>query len=211
MEKQGTTEWKMERCAKVTASKVWDVINKSKTGAYYAERANYAYVLALETITGVPEETEANKFMIWGTTHEPMARARYQETTFDIVSEVGFIPHPILSRAGASPDGLVGDDGCIEIKCPQTKTHVSTLVAQEVPKNYLTQICWQLACMPERQWCDFISFDPRMPEKGQLFVKRVYRKDQQEYINFLEEEVKRFLREDVDSIVQKIKDAMEKL
>jgi len=84
-------------------------------------------------------------------------------------------------------------------------------MAGEVPKNYLTQICWQMACLPERKWCYFISFDPRMPEKGQMFVKRVYRKDLQDYIEQLEEEVKRFLREDVDSIVEKIKNIMEKM
>ena len=211
MADQGTMEWKLERCGKVTASKVWDVVNKSPKGIYYAERANYAYALAIETLTGIPEEIEPNKFMIWGTQNEPLARTRYQETTFDIVTEVGLVIHPVIQRSGASPDGLVGDDGLIEIKCPQTKTHCATLMAGEVPKNYLTQICWQMACLPERKWCDFISFDPRMPEKGQMFVKRVYRKDLQDYIEQLEEEVKRFLREDVDSIVEKIKNIMEKM
>jgi hypothetical protein len=211
MAEQGTLEWKLERCGKVTASKVWDIINKNKSGTHYAERANYAYSLALETLTGVPEEIEANKYMIWGSLNEPIARSKYQEATFDIVTEVGFIPHPTILRSGASPDGLVGDDGLIEVKCPQTKTHCATLVSGQVPKNYLTQMCWQMACMPERQWNDFVSFDPRMPEKGQMFVKRVYRKDQQEYIEMLEEEVKRFLREDVDNVVSKIKEAMEKL
>lgn len=209
MAEQGTLEWKLERCGKASASRINTIVERNSKGGFYADRANYAFELAVEQITGVPTEMVVNQFMMWGTEKEPEAREAYAATTFDNISQVGFLPHPFIANSGASPDGLVGDDGCIEIKCPQTKTHVGTLLSGKVPEQYRAQIGWQLACMPERLWCDFISYDPRMPEQGRLVIIRVNRDD--EYIESLEKEVKEFLENDVAKIVNDIKKAMEKL
>jgi putative phage-type endonuclease len=188
---QGTDEWLRARLGKVTASRVADVIAKTKTG-YSASRANYAAQLIAERLTGVPQESYTNAAMAWGTEKEPEARSLYAFQTGVDVEEVGFIPHPSIAMSGASPDGLVGDAGLIEIKCPNTATHIETLTGQIVPAKYITQMLWQMACTG-RQWCDFVSYDPRMPPSMQLFVKRVERDD--EKIAELEEEVRRFLAE----------------
>ena len=209
MAEQGTMEWKLERCGKATASRINTIIERNAKGGFYADRANYAFELAIEQITGAPTEMIVNQFMMWGTEKEPFARDAYAATTFDDIKQVGFIPHGTIANAGASPDGLVGDDGLIEIKCPQTKTHVGTLLSRKVPEQYLPQIGWQFACLPERKWCDFVSYDPRMPDQGRLVIIRVERDDV--YVATLEEQVKRFLEEDVAKIVNDIKKAMEKL
>jgi len=209
MAEQGTLEWKMERVGKATASRINTIIERNAKGGFYADRGNYAFELAVERITGVPTEVIPNAFMQWGTAKEPEAREAYAATTFDEILQVGFIPHPTINDAGASPDGLVGPDGLLEIKCPQTKTHVATILSGKVPDQYLPQIGWQFACMPERNWCDFVSYDPRMPEKGRLKVIRVERDPM--YVATLEEQVRRFLEEDVADLVNKINNAMENL
>lgn len=208
MAEQGSMEWKLERCGKATASKVNTIIERNSKGGFYADRGNYAFELAIEQITGVPTDTMVNMFMQWGTDHEPDARAEYAKQTWENVTQIGFVPHPIIANSGASPDGLVGDDGLIEIKCPQTKTHVGTLLSGKVPEQYQPQIGWQFACLPERQWCDFVSYDPRMPERGRLVIIRVDRDPI--YVATLEEQVKNFLEQDVAKIVADIKNAMEK-
>lgn len=188
---QGSPEWHSVRCGKVTASRVADVIAKTKTG-YSASRANYAAQLITERLTGVQAEGYTNAAMQWGTETEPEARAAYEFNRAESVTEVGFVLHPIIGDTGASPDGLVGDDGLIEIKCPQTATHIETLIGASVPGKYVTQMQWQMACTG-RQWCDFVSYDPRMPESMRFFCQRVYRDD--EVIAELEAEVVKFLNE----------------
>jgi predicted phage-related endonuclease len=135
----------------------------------------------------------------WGIDKEPEARAAYEGSIGDLVTETGFIPHPSIDMAGASPDGLVGDDGLVEIKCPNTATHIDTLLGQSVPGKYVTQMMWQMACTG-RKWCDFVSFDPRMPENMQIYVHRVERDD--ETIAHLEKEVTSFLIELSEKITQ---------
>jgi hypothetical protein len=130
--------------------------------------------------------------MQWGTEKEPDARAAYEFQTDTEVAQVGFAPHPSISASGASPDGLVGDDGLVEIKCPNTATHIDTLLGNEVPAKYITQMLWQMACTG-RKWCDFVSFDPRLPESMRLFVRRVHRHDAE--IARLEDLVIQFLGE----------------
>jgi len=168
---QGSAEWFNERLGKVTASRVADVIAKTKTG-WGASRANYAAQLVAERLTGKVIDGYRNAAMDWGITTEPDARVAYEFLTDAIVEQVGFVPHPTISMSGASPDGFVGDDGLVEIKCPNTATHIETLLGQNVPGKYITQMQWQMACTG-RKWCDFVSFDPRMPETMQLFVKRI--------------------------------------
>jgi putative phage-type endonuclease len=193
---QGTDEWHKARLGRVTASRVCDVVARTKTG-WGASRANYMAELIAERLTGVPASSYTNAAMMWGTEREPDARAAYASQTFDDIREVGFVVHPTIGMAGASPDGLVGGDGLVEIKCPTTATHLDTLLGQNVPDKYILQIQWQLACSG-RAWADFVSYDPRLPPEMQLFVKRIDRDDKR--IGELEETVSDFL----DELAQKI-------
>ena len=188
---QGSTEWFAARLGKVTASRVADVIAKTKTG-YSTSRENYMAQLVCERMTGTQGESYSNAAMQWGTDQEPLARAAYEAAKDVLVDEVGFIVHPTIIAAGASPDGLVGDDGLIEIKCPNTATHIDTLLSEKVPSKYNTQMQWQMVCTG-RKWCDFVSFDPRMPEGLQLFIQRVDFDEQ--YVKMLEAEITEFLGE----------------
>lgn len=188
---QGSDAWKQLRIGKVTASRVADVIARTKTG-YGASRANYLAELIAERLTGTPAEKFSNAAMAHGTEYEPEARRAYEFYADVDVEEVAFVAHPSISMSGASPDGLVGADGLVEIKCPNTATHLDTLLESTVAGKYITQIQWQLACTG-RKWCDFLSYDPRMPEHMRLWVKRVHRDDVQ--IAELEREVSKFLSE----------------
>lgn len=188
---QGSPEWFQVRCGKVTASRVADLIAKTKTG-WGASRANYMAELIAERLTGASAPSFTNAAMQWGTEQEPEARAAYEFRTDSEVVPVGFVIHPRVADAGASPDGLVGSDGLIEIKCPNTATHIETILGQAVPAKYVTQMQFQMACTG-RQWCDFVSFDPRMPEAMRYFQKRVERDDK--LIAGLESDVSEFLDE----------------
>ena len=189
--KQGSDAWHESRLGRVTASRVADVLAKTKTG-YSATRDNYMAQLVCERLTGEKGESFTNAAMQHGTETEPLARAAYEAFKDVLVDEVGFVPHPSIIMAGASPDGLVGDDGLLEIKCPNTATHIETLLSQTVPSKYNTQMQFQMACT-NRSWCDFVSFDNRLPQELQLFVKRVPRENM--YIKLMEEEIVKFLNE----------------
>lgn len=188
---QGSPEWHQLRLGKVTASRVADVVAKTKTGPS-ASRTNYMAELIAERLAGEPAEKFTNAAMQWGTDMEPQARAAYEFRTDAEVTQVGFILHPSIDQAGCSPDGLIDEDGLIEIKCPNTATHLETLLGQAVPSKYETQMQFQMACTG-RQWCDFVSYDPRMPESMRMFIKRVERDDKR--IKELETEVAGFLLE----------------
>jgi putative phage-type endonuclease len=188
---QGSDEWKALRLGKVTASRVSDVVARTKTG-YGAGRANYMAQLIAERLTGTVAEAYTNAAMIHGTECEPEARAAFEFYQGVTVNEVAFVPHPKIDQAGCSPDGLVGDDGLVEIKCPNTATHLDTLLGQAVPSKYEVQMQFQMACTG-RQYCDFVSYDPRMPENMRLFIKRLPRDDKR--IAELESEIAAFLLE----------------
>lgn len=188
---QGSAEWFEARLGKVTASRVADIIAKTKSG-YSTSRANYAAQLIAERLTGKREESFTNAAMQWGTDKEPEARAAYAFRTDQDVTEVPIVAHPTIAMSAASPDGLVGDEGMVEFKCPNTATHLDTLQSETVPGKYITQMQWQMACTG-RQWCDFASYDPRLPESMRLFIKRVPRDDAM--IEDLEKEVSAFLSE----------------
>lgn len=198
---QGSDEWKAERCGKVTASRIADMMAKTKSG-WGASRSNYRAELVIERLTQAPTEKFSNAAMAWGTEKEPEARLIY-ELMHDVeVRQVGMIRHATIANTLASPDGLVGDSGMLEIKCPQSNTHIETLLSGTVPSKYLFQIAWQMACAgPHIAWTDFVSFDPRMPASMQLFVKRVERDTA--LIAELEREVPLFLKE-VDDTVEKL-------
>ncbi|KKK96938.1 hypothetical protein LCGC14_2657760 [marine sediment metagenome] len=169
---QGTEEWLQARLGKATASRIADVMAKTKTG-WGAGRKNYMAELVAERLTGAAAERFTNAAMKWGSDAEPHARAAYEFYRDAEVVEVGFVGHPTITMAGASPDGLVGDEGLMEIKCPNTATHIDTLTGKNVEGKYVTQMQFQMACTG-RIWCDWVSFDPRLPEDLRLFVKRVH-------------------------------------
>ena len=196
---QRSEEWFQARLGKVTASRVADVLAKIKSGES-ASRRNYKIQLVSERLTGEKQETYINQAMQDGIDREFYARERYVQQ-FGEVEEVGFVRHPTL-EAGASPDGMVGDDGIIEIKCPMGSTHTETLMTQEVPSKYVPQIQFQLL-VTGRKWCDFVSYNPMFPENLQVFVRRVFAN--KEYQQELEDEVKQFLKE-VDDVISKLKE-----
>ena len=196
---QRSEEWFQARLGKVTASRVADVLAKIKSGES-ASRRNYKIQLVSERLTGERQESYINQAMQDGIDREQFARDRYMQQ-FGEVEEVGFVKHPTL-EAGASPDGMVGDDGILEIKCPMGSTHTETLMTQDIPSKYVPQVQFQLL-VTGRKWCDFVSYNPMFPDHLQVFVKRieadpVYQKE-------LESEVKQFL-EEVDTIINKLKE-----
>lgn len=193
---QGSEAWFAQRCGKATASRIADIVAKTKSG-YSASRANYCAQLVVERMTGVVAESYTNTAMQHGIEMEPEARDAYcfyQNSTVELAE---FVLHPSISMAGASPDGYVGDLGLVEIKCPTSSTHIDTLLGKSVPGKYVTQIQWQLACTG-RAWCDFVSYDPRLPEHLKLFVRRVHRDEK--HIANLEMEVIKFLTEVEDKV-----------
>lgn len=197
---QGSPEWHAIRCGKVTASRVADVIAKTKAG-WGASRANYMAELIAERLTGEQALQFVNAAMQWGTDHEPAARDAYEFKTDCEVVATGFAIHPTIPDSGASPDGLIGTDGMVEFKCPNTATHIETLLSRTVPGKYITQMQWQMACAG-RKWCDWVSFDPRMPEAMNLYVHRVQRDDAM--IAQLEKDVRDFLDEMAKKLAQLI-------
>jgi putative phage-type endonuclease len=198
---QGTPEWKAARAGKVTASRVADVMAKGKGSAESASRRDLRAQIVAEILTGTPQDsTFMNDAMRWGVEQEPIARASYEVSKGVIVDQVGMVMHPTIDRAAASPDGMIGDHGLCEIKCPNTATHLDYLVAGEVPSKYKPQMLWQMACTGAI-WCDFVSYDPRLPDHLQLFVKRFHRDD--ERIAEMEAEVMTFLSE-VDALIAKL-------
>jgi putative phage-type endonuclease len=198
---QRTDDWYAARLGKVTASSLYKVLAKTKTG-YGADRGNYMTQLVLERVTSSKADSYTNAAMQWGIDQEPFARAAYEAATGVMVDEVGFVPHPTIEAAGASPDGLVGDDGMVEIKCPDSKTALECWLSDSpVEGKYFAQMQWQMRCA-DRAWCDYVVFDPRMPVKAQLFVTRVTRDD--EWLATTEAEVIKFLAE-VDAKVAALK------
>lgn len=198
MIEQGSPEWLAQRVGKVTASRISDMMAKTKTG-WGASRDNYAAQLVCERLTGVPADSYQSEAMRWGIETEPHARAAYEFRTDNTVGLCGFVDHPRIAMSGASPDGLVGDSGLLEIKCPNSATHIDTLLNAKAPAKYVLQMQWQMACTG-REFCDFVSFDPRLPEEMRFWSARVYRNDAT--IAELEREVEIFLGEIDDTIKQ---------
>lgn len=165
---QGTTEWHEARLGRVTASRIADVMMKPTTAGFQ----NYRSQLVCERLTGRPTETFTSAAMQHGTETEPQARAMYTLTTGLSVDEVGFVSHPLIDMAGASPDGLVGELGLVEIKCPQPTEHIRVLTGGAIKPGYVLQMLWQMECTG-REWCDFVSFNPDLPDDLQLHIQRV--------------------------------------
>lgn len=188
---QGSHAWHQARLGCVTASRIADVVTRTKTG-YAAARQTYMRQLVAERLSGMPIDAYPTAAMRWGIDMEPHAVAAYEDAV-DVETEiVGFLQHPSIAFAGASPDRLVGTYGLLEIKCPTTPTHIDTLLGGEPGERYVLQMQWQMACS-NREWCDFVSFDPRLPPAYACFISRVTRDD--ELIAKLEAEVRTFLDE----------------
>jgi putative phage-type endonuclease len=187
---QGTPEWHELRRGKVTASRVADILAKTKSGAS-ASRQNYLIELALQRTTKTIEPSYTNAALEWGTATEPQARVAYEVATHNFVDQVPFVDHPTIKGFGCSPDGLVGE-GLIEIKCPNSATHWEYFKYNRPPQKYVIQMQAQMA-VTGAKWCDFVSFDPRMPERSQLLIVNVPRDDA--FIAEMEAEIKQFLSE----------------
>lgn len=204
---QRSDEWHKIRIGKVTASRISDVIAKTKTGVS-TSRQNYLVQLVSERLTGKKGDSFVNQAMLDGIQRESAARELYERTRGVSVTEVGFFDHPVIKNSGASPDGAVNAEeegkyaGLIEIKCPIETTHTNTLMSKSVPSKYIPQMQWQLACTGAK-WVDFVSYNPNFPEELQLFVARVDRDDT--YIGELEAEVIKFLDE-VEQTILKLKE-----
>lgn len=195
----GSEEWFAARCGRVTASRIADVVAKTKSG-WGTGRKNYMAQLVAERLTGTVADSYTNAAMQHGIDTEPQARAAYEFERDVEVVEVGSVDHPTIPMTSASPDGLVGDDGLIEIKCPNTATHIDTLLSGKIPKKYQLQMAWQMVCTG-RSWCDFVSFDPRMPAEMQMFVKRYEPTDEEK--SELESAVAEFLAE-LEEMIEKL-------
>jgi putative phage-type endonuclease len=173
---QGTAFWRELRRGLVTASRCADVIATIKKGKEEAApRRNYRWELICEILTGQPTEQFVTREMQWGADQEPFARAAYEMEQDVMVETCGFVIHPEIPRFGASPDGLVGSDGMIQIKCPNTSTHLTWMVSGSIPVEHAVQMLAELSCTG-RQWNDFVSFDPRLPKHLQLYIRRFTRK-----------------------------------
>jgi len=196
---QGSPEWLASRAGRVTASMVSATLMKPETAGY----RDYQAQLVAEILTGKPQGSDyTNAAMQFGTETEPLARSAYEAETGFSVDEVGLCIHPTIERAGASPDGLVGQSGLVEIKCPKPATHLAYLIAGVVPAGYKNQMMWQMACT-ERNWCDFVSFRPDLPENLQLFVVR-FKRDEKE-IEKLQTAVLSFLAA-ADEMIKKLQE-----
>jgi len=204
-EDQRTDDWFANRLGKVTASAIYKVMARTKSG-YGADRANYHAQLVAERLTGAKQDGFSNAAMQWGIDQEHNAREAYAALTGEHPVEIGFIDHPTIPMSGASPDGLVGFDGLIEVKCPNTATHIATLTGAGIERKYLLQMQWQMACT-ERDWCDFVSYDPRLPAEMQLHVRRVHRDDIM--LAEVNSEVSAFLAE-VEATVETLTDLYKK-
>lgn len=195
---QGTDEWRAARAGSLGASQVADAMARTKKG-WGASRANVMALLLTERLTGQPTMGFVSAAMQWGTATEPDARVEYEFQKNVEVVEVGLIRHPKIKGTHASPDGLVGTDGLVEFKCPNTATHLDTLLYESVPGEYVTQCMWQMACLPDRTFCDFVSFDPRLPQRMRMFCRRIHRDDAA--ISQLETQVSIFLDELENKII----------
>jgi len=199
---QGSPEWIACRLGKVTSSRVGDIMSKGKSGAPSASRKNYMFQLLLERLTGEMAEHYVSAEMQRGIDKENDAAIAYEINTYSIVDKCGFFESPSGLMEGSSPDRLVGENGLIEIKNPNTSTHIETIISGEIKKDYIYQMQHQMYCA-ERDWCDFVSYDDRCPANLRLFVKRVDRDDLM--IAEICGEVKLFLKE-LDDLEKKVRE-----
>lgn len=200
---QHTPEWWASRVGKVTASRIGDLMARTQKG-WGAPRRHYLAEKVAERVTGKPRDQRRVASLDQRLEMEPDARIAYEFYSDNQVEQVGFIDHPRIPNAGASPDGLIALDGGMEIKCPDTATHIDIITGGQIDRDYLLQCQFGMACT-DREWWDFVSFDPNMPEELKLYVQRVERNDQ--LIAEIETNVIEFLAE-VDQKVAEVQALM---
>ena len=189
---QGSAEWFQQRLGCLTGSRMYEACAKKKNGEYYQSRADLLTEKLIERLTGSPAEHFVTDAMQWGTFHEDDARAMYETAKGALVTECAYFPHPSIAHSGASPDGLVGDDGVIEIKCPSTGVHLETVLAGAIPEKHTYQMAWEVESTG-RQWADFISYDPRLPGNLSFFCARY--EPPEEFREYLRDEAIKFIAE----------------
>ncbi len=194
---QGTDDWLQARVGKITASRFSDVLAKTKSGVSKT-RQSYMYDVIAEKMTMQPAESFTNQYMQWGTQTEPLAREFYQSTIQDEIEQVGFVE--LNESVGCSPDGLVGSSGLLEIKCPKTTTQIQRWIDGGFPSEYQAQVQGQL-WICNREWCDFVSFDPRILTDKKMFKVRVRRDEA--FIKTLKTEINQFI-EEMNAIIEKL-------
>ena len=196
---QGSAEWLSLRLGKVTASKVSDVLSKGRGSAPSKMSETYMIELIAEVLTGNSKPFFENDAMRWGTETEPQARAMYAvNNDFVDVKEVAFVEHN--EQIGISPDGLIGEDGLLEAKCPNTTTQLKRALSDDYSADYKAQIQMQL-WVTEREWCDFLSFDPRLDCEAGYLQQRVFRDE--EYIEEMKTKVYAFV-EKMNEIIEQL-------
>jgi putative phage-type endonuclease len=197
---QGSDEWKVARLGHVTASNMADVMSKGKGSAEAIGRYKYKVRLVAERLTQTAAESFSNAAMEWGVEQEQFAAMEYEAANNVLTDKTGFWLHPDIKWLGVSPDRLVGHDGLIEVKCPNTTTHLGYLFENKIPTDYFKQIQCQL-WVTGRQWCDFVSYDPRLPKRNQLLIVRTERDES--LIAEMEAETLKFLDE-VENLIMKL-------
>lgn len=198
--RQGTEEWFQARLGNITASRIGDLMAKTKSGPS-ASRRNYIMQLLCERLTGTWTEGFQSKEMLRGIELEPFAQATYEFISGRDIDSVGYIPHPAINGTGASPDGLIDWDGMIEVKCPNTANHIDTMLRKTIDRRYILQMQWQMCCAG-RLWCDFVSFDDRLPDDLRLCILRVDRDEK--LIKEITDEVLKGLAE-LDELERKLR------
>ena len=199
MIEQGSEAWRLLRVGKVSASRMADLLAKTKSGAS-ASRAKYMAQLLCERMTGQPTEFFTTAAMQRGVDVEPLARQAYEAHNLTSVEQIAWVEHPTIPFSGCSPDGFVGEHGLIEIKCKEIHNHFDTILSDRIDPDHQAQMMWQMACTG-RQWCDYVCFDDRAPEGLQLFIKRLERNE--ELIKQMEDEVRKFLK-DLEDMIYKL-------
>lgn len=189
---QGSAEWFAVRAGSLTGSRIYEACAKTKAGKYYASRDDLLMEKLIERLTGQPAQHFVTDAMAWGNMYEGEARAVYETRKGVMVQDCGYLEHPSIAHSGASPDGLVGEDGVIEIKCPTTKTHLETMLSGEIPEQYIYQMAWEIDSAG-RKWADFISYDPRLPGNLSFFCVRYV--PSPDFLEYLRKEVIQFLDE----------------
>ena len=201
--KQGFAEWLQERIGRCTGSRVKDALAVRKDKQPAAPRTNYLIAVVTERLKGDAVEHFVTQAMEWGIATEKYARAAYEIRTGNEVDRVGISAHATIDDFMASPDGFVGDDGVVEFKCPNSTTHVAWMIADAIPEEHRYQLLAELSCSG-RQWVDFVSFDPRLPPRMEMFIKRLERTYEVEVeISDMEEGVNLFLS-DVQLCIAKL-------
>ncbi len=200
---QRTAEWFQARLGKVTASNVYNVLSKTAKGLPTSKYEDYKTKLMTERLIEEISQSYTTPAMQWGIAYEENALREYEFIYDAEVTRCGFIPHPKMKMAGASPDGLIGEDGLIEVKCPQSTTHLRFFMYDEIKPEYIAQMQFQMACTG-RKWCDFISYNPNFVGKStglRMKVKRVLRDEK--HIEEINKAVEIFLGE-IEQEMQKI-------